>query len=138
MDGSTVNQLTSGNQDATASDDKGTPNGRTVSVLDSLLGSDSTDGDNDINEEDAHKQMISNEVLMYFGEQPLSKTESPLSWWKLNEARLPALASLAKSFLCISATSTPSERLFPAAGDIASKRRASLTPEHVNMLTFLH
>ena len=127
-----------GNQDATPSAEKGSPNRRTVSVLDSLLGSDSTDGDNDINEEDAHKQMISNEVLMYFGEQPLSKTESPLSWWKLNEARLSALASLAKSFLCIPATSTPSERLFPASGDIASKRRASLTPEHVNMLTFLH
>uniref|UniRef100_G3PNR9 HAT C-terminal dimerisation domain-containing protein n=1 Tax=Gasterosteus aculeatus TaxID=69293 RepID=G3PNR9_GASAC len=89
-------------------------------------------------EEDAHIQKICNEVLKYFGEQPLSKTESPLSWWKSNEARFPALASLAKSFLCIPATSTPSERLFSAAGNIASKKRASLTPEHVNMLTFLH
>ena len=79
MDGSTVNQLTSGNQDATASADKGTPNRRTVLVLDSLLGSDSMDSDNDINDEDVRNQMISNEVLMYFGEQPLSKTESPLS-----------------------------------------------------------
>ncbi|CAB1449103.1 unnamed protein product [Pleuronectes platessa] len=66
MDGSTVNQLTSGNQDATASANKGSPNRRTVSVLDSLLGSDSTDSDNDNNEVDAQNQMISNEVLIYF------------------------------------------------------------------------
>uniref|UniRef100_G3N7L6 HAT C-terminal dimerisation domain-containing protein n=1 Tax=Gasterosteus aculeatus TaxID=69293 RepID=G3N7L6_GASAC len=123
-----------GNQDATASAEKGSPNRRTVSVVDSLLGSDSTDSDNDDSEEDAHNQKIRNEVLMYFGEQPLSKTESPLSWWKW----FPALASLAKSFLCIPATSTPSERLFSAAGNIASKKRASLSPEHVNMLTCLH
>uniref|UniRef100_G3NAN5 HAT C-terminal dimerisation domain-containing protein n=1 Tax=Gasterosteus aculeatus TaxID=69293 RepID=G3NAN5_GASAC len=120
-----------GNQDATASAEKGSPNRRTVSVLDSLLGSDSTDSDNDDSEEDAHNQKIRDEVLMYFGEQPLSKTESLLSWWKW----FPALASLAKSFLCIPATSTPSERLFSAAGNIASKKRASLSPEHVNMLT---
>uniref|UniRef100_G3NC27 HAT C-terminal dimerisation domain-containing protein n=1 Tax=Gasterosteus aculeatus TaxID=69293 RepID=G3NC27_GASAC len=119
-----------GNQDATASAEKGSPNRRTVSVLDSLLGSDSTDSDNDDSEEDAHNQKIRDEVLMYFVEQPLSKTESPLSWW-----RFPALASLAKSFLCIPATSTPSERLFSAAGNIASKKRASLSPEHLNMLT---
>uniref|UniRef100_G3N6T4 HAT C-terminal dimerisation domain-containing protein n=1 Tax=Gasterosteus aculeatus TaxID=69293 RepID=G3N6T4_GASAC len=124
-----------GNQDATASAEKGSPNRRTVSVLDSLLGSDSTDSDN--SEEDAHNQKIRNEVLMYFGEQPLSKTESPLSWWKSNEARFPALASLAKSFLCIPATSTSSERLFSAAGNIASKKRASLTPEKVKVRVFL-
>lgn len=146
-DGSTVNnQHTSGNEEATAaSADKDatasaerTPN-RSVSALDSLLGCDSTDSDSETNDEqDARNQAISNEVLMYFGEQPLSKTESPLSWWKLNEAKYPTLASQAKSLLCIPATSTPSERLFSAAGNIASKKRASLTPEHVDMLTFLH
>ena len=47
--------------------------------MDSLFGSDSADSDNDNNEEDAQNQMISNEVLMYFGEQPLSKTERDLS-----------------------------------------------------------
>lgn len=75
---------------------------------------------------------------MYFGQQPLLKTESPLSWWKSNEAKYPTVASLAKSFLCIPATSTPSERLFSAAGNIISKKRASLKPKHVDMLTFLH
>uniref|UniRef100_A0A3P9K018 HAT C-terminal dimerisation domain-containing protein n=1 Tax=Oryzias latipes TaxID=8090 RepID=A0A3P9K018_ORYLA len=77
-------------------------------------------------------------VLEYFGEQPISKKENPLPWWRINEARYPTLAQLAKSFLGIPATSTPSERLFSGAGNIASKRRASLSAEHVDMLTFLH
>lgn len=75
---------------------------------------------------------------MYFGERPLSKRENPLSWWENNAARYPHLAQLAKTLLCVPATSTPSERLFSAAGNIASKKRASLSPDHVDMLTFLH
>lgn len=76
---------------------------------------------------------VQREVLEYFGEQPISKKEKPLPWWRINQARYPTLAQLAKSFLGIPATSTPSERLFSAAGNIASKRA-----EHVDMLTFLH
>lgn len=77
-------------------------------------------------------------VLTYFGEKSIAKEETPLLWWKANNERYPMLARLAKSYLCIPATSTPSERLFSAAGNIASKKRASLSQEHVDMLTFLH
>ena len=35
-------------------------------------------------------------------------------------------------------TSTPCERLFSEAGAIADRKRASLSPEHVEMLTCLH
>lgn len=48
------------------------------------------------------------------------------------------LPPLAKFYLGAPATSTPSERLFSAAGTIVSKKRASLTEDHVDMLTFLH
>ncbi len=75
---------------------------------------------------------------MYFGEQPLPKSTNLLQWWKSNEARFPSLARLAKSYLCVPATSTPSEQLFSPAGNIVSKKRASLAPEHVDMLTLLH
>jgi hypothetical protein len=61
-----------------------------------------------------------------------------LQWWKNNKDKYPILAKLAKSYLCIPGTSTPSERLFSAAGNVASKKRASLSQEHVDMLTFLH
>ena len=83
-------------------------------------------------------QEVQREVLQYFGEHPLSKKENSLPWWRANASRHPTLAKLAKSFLGIPATSTPSERLFSAAGNIASKRRASLTSDHVDMLTFLN
>ena len=108
-----------------------------VSLLDSLLDSDGEEENREGEAVDLQSQM-SNEVLSYFGEKPLSKEESPLQWWKANEDRYPTLARLAKSYLCIPGTSTPSERLFSAAGNIASKKRASLSQEHVEMLTFLH
>uniref|UniRef100_A0A8C5N3T4 BED-type domain-containing protein n=1 Tax=Gouania willdenowi TaxID=441366 RepID=A0A8C5N3T4_GOUWI len=102
-----------------------------------VLGSSSDSSCSDEEDEKQNRE-VQREVLQYFGEHPLSKKEDPLSWWRENAARYPTLAKLAKSFLSIPATSTPSERLFSAAGNIASKRRASLTPDHVNMLTFLH
>lgn len=79
-----------------------------------------------------------NEVFTYFGEMSLAKEDDALQWWKANRDRYPMLARLAKSYLCIPGTSTPSERLFSAAGNITSKKRASLSQEHVDMLTFLH
>ncbi len=108
-----------------------------VSLLDSLLDSDGEEENREGEAVDLQSQ-VSNEVLTYFGEKPLAKEESPLHWWKANEDRYPTLARLAKSYLCIPGTSTPSERLFSAAGNIASKKRASLSQEHVDMLTFLH
>ncbi|KAM3842535.1 E3 SUMO-protein ligase ZBED1-like [Diretmus argenteus] len=108
------------------------------SFLDKILGSSDSSTSDEEDEEEQFNQAVQKEVLMYFGERPLSKKENPLSWWKTNAARYPTLAKLAKSLLCIPATSTPSERLFSAAGNIASKRRASLSSEHVDMLTFLH
>ncbi|KAK0134110.1 Zinc finger BED domain-containing protein 1 [Merluccius polli] len=99
----------------------------------SILGSSSEDEDEA--EDEQMSRTVQKEVLDYFGEQPISKKENPLPWWRINQARYPTLAQLAKSFLGIPATSTPSGRLFSAAGNIASKRRASLSAEHVTIVT---
>ena len=61
----------------------------------------------------------------------------PLSWWFDNVKRYPTLAIMARKYLCICATSVPSERAFSLAGHIVNERRASLLPETVNMLSFL-
>lgn len=126
-----------GNESTTNIEDHPTTQAQRSSsnVLGSSSDSNSSDEDDD---DEKINQEVQREVLQYFGEHPLSKKEDPLSWWRANAARYPNLAKLAKSFLSIPATSTPSERLFSAAGNIATKRRASLTSDHVNMLTFLH
>ena len=109
------------------------------SVLDMLLGSDDEEELEDEDPgQDQRENAVRNEVLVYFGEKSIPKDKNPLQWWKENETKFPALALVAKSYLAAPATSTPSERLFSAAGTIVSKKRASLTKEHVDMLTFLH
>ena len=63
---------------------------------------------------------------------------NPLNWWELSETRYPKLAILAKRYLCIPATSIPSERVFSVAGQTVSKLRASLDKDTVNEILFLH
>ena len=62
---------------------------------------------------------------------------SVLEWWKINSTNYPNLSRLAKKYLCIPATSCPSERLFSTSGNIVTPSRAMLKPEKVNMLMFL-
>lgn len=61
----------------------------------------------------------------------------PLDWWKNNQSKFPLLSELARKYLCIPATSVPSERVFSTAGHIVNAKRASLLPDHVSMLVFL-
>ncbi|XP_061890314.1 E3 SUMO-protein ligase ZBED1-like isoform X1 [Entelurus aequoreus] len=62
----------------------------------------------------------------------------PTDWWGKNEARYPRLAKVAKRYMCIPATSVPSERVFSACGLTVTKLRSRLTPEHVDMLIYLN
>lgn len=77
------------------------------------------------------------EIKLYLS-LPLIKSEAdPLQWWSLHAEELPHLATLAK-FVCIPATSVPSEKVFSASGHILSPQRSKLKPEKMNMLSFLH
>ena len=74
----------------------------------------------------------------YFADPAVSRNEDPLLWWRKNESRFPHIARLARLFLAVPATSTPSERVFSAAVNIVTKKRSALSPENVDALIFLN
>ncbi|XP_062566541.1 E3 SUMO-protein ligase ZBED1-like [Saccostrea cucullata] len=77
------------------------------------------------------------EVEKYRHMPSVAVSSNPLVWWKENAKNFPVLSVIAKQYLCIPATSVPSERVFSTAGDIVTAQRASLKPKHVDMLIFL-
>lgn len=78
------------------------------------------------------------EIKYFIREPPLHPDSSALEWWRRNHDRFPRLAELARKFMCVPATSVPSERVFSTSGSIVNKQRCSLKPENVDMLVFLN
>ena len=87
-------------------------------------------------------EQIATEVTVYF-KSPLSNdvkkysTFGILHWWHQHKSSYPHLCQLVKHYLCVPASSTPSERAFSTAGNIVTKNRNRLLPANVNILTFL-
>ena len=82
-------------------------------------------------------EKIQQEISQYCSHPKLAINESPLLWWKVEHARFPNLASLARKYLCVCATSMPSEKVFSCSGHIVSDERSMLKPESVEQLVFL-
>lgn len=61
----------------------------------------------------------------------------PILLWGQKRDKIPMLASLAKMYLCVQASSTPSEQVFSTAGETISEEQPQLLPERVDMLIFL-
>ena len=87
------------------------------------------------------------EIASFYAEGPLTMQRkmggrkvynNPLDWWRLNDKKYPILAQVAKTLLCIPATSAPSERLFSTAGLTIANNRARMTGDHAAQLIFLH
>lgn len=78
------------------------------------------------------------ELQDFFKMQRIPRTNCPLEWWRENHVRYPNLQKVAQYYLGIPATQASSERLFSAAANIVTIRRANLLPEHVKQLYFLH
>ena len=97
-------------------------------ALDILLGDEDT--------QESNEETVKNELLQYLADKP--RDTQQLLWWKTNEHRFSRLAKVARSWLCIPATSTPSERLFSKAGSVVSKKRNSLKPKNVDVILFLN
>ena len=82
-------------------------------------------------------EQVAQEMDRYL-HHPIIDVESfPLEWWKAQEKQFPLLGRLACCYLCICATSVPSERVFSAGGNIVTISRSSLKPARVDQLVFL-
>lgn len=80
---------------------------------------------------------IEAEVNIYLMTPTIDGEEDPLAWWKVHRVNFPMLSKLARKFLCIPATSSPSERVFSAGGNVVTCQRSCLKPAKVDMLVFL-
>ncbi len=66
------------------------------------------------------------------------KIEDPLEWWLSKQTEYPYLFRIVPKYLCLVATSVPSERVFSKAEEIVSKKRSQLSWEHVDGQIFLN
>lgn len=85
----------------------------------------------------SEKESIEMELNSYLQTVEVDGETNPMEWWRQHEANFPRVASLAKKYLCIPATSAPSERAFSTSGNIVTCRRSALKPERVDQLVFL-
>ncbi len=74
------------------------------------------------------------EVEHYKSLPPIPMAEEPMMWWLWEKrADLSLLTTIATSYLCAQASSTPSERVFSTAGNTISQERSRLLPEKANI-----
>ena len=106
---------------------EGEPEGKKPKITDCLMGDVIVDLTNEGTIEDEYTDFV---------KEPI-RIANHLEWWSAAQIRYPKLAQLAKQYLCIPATSVPSERVFSVAGLTVSKLRGSLDPDTVNEIPFL-
>jgi len=70
----------------------------------------------------------------------LPRESDPLTFWreKQEEGHFLPMVKVVIKFLCIPATSVPSEQLFSSAGELISESRNRLHPDNVDMILFLN
>ena len=83
------------------------------------------------------RKAIEVELKSYLQTMQVDGETDPLDWWRLHQANFPRVARLAQKYLCIPATSAPSERAFSYGGNIVTCHRSLLKPETVDKLVFL-
>ncbi|XP_018591922.2 zinc finger BED domain-containing protein 1 isoform X2 [Scleropages formosus] len=98
------------------------------SMYDILLGEDPTERMPEI-----HQQLEN-----YIAEPLCKRSLSPLNWWRAKEHRFPAVARLARKYLAIPATAVPADRAFAPRETSVAQRRATMGPQHLDHILFLH
>ena len=66
------------------------------------------------------------------------RTTSPFLWWSRRQSMFTTLSRVAKTYLCVPATSGPPDRMFEGARDRDDNQRRLLPADLVDKLIFLH
>ncbi|KAL0215539.1 hypothetical protein P9112_007723 [Eukaryota sp. TZLM1-RC] len=80
---------------------------------------------------------VENELKCYLKEGIVDYETDPYLWWMENVKKYPSLAKIAKDYLVVQPSSASSERLFSAASQIISKKRARLNEDTARCLLCL-
>ncbi|XP_030222285.1 zinc finger BED domain-containing protein 1 isoform X3 [Gadus morhua] len=78
------------------------------------------------------------EIQTYLETPPIITSSDPAAWFWTQTQTYPLLSCLAFSYLCVQASSTPSERVFSTAGNTICAERSRLLPEKADMIIFLN
>nr|XP_055074907.1 E3 SUMO-protein ligase ZBED1-like isoform X2 [Misgurnus anguillicaudatus] len=100
--------------------------------------------DEDAEKMSSHRRTMSiqdkaeKEIQMYKETPPTFTSDDPAAWWWNQRMTYPLMSNTAFSYLCVQASSTPSERVFSTAGDTICAERSRILPEKADMLIFLN
>ncbi|XP_065891712.1 E3 SUMO-protein ligase ZBED1-like [Dysidea avara] len=75
--------------------------------------------------EQTAEDKMRNEVEEYLKTSTIDPEVNPLKWWKIHATDFPVISKLARKYLCVCASSSPSERVFSLSGHIVSKKKAT-------------
>ncbi|XP_070409498.1 zinc finger BED domain-containing protein 4-like [Nothobranchius furzeri] len=82
-------------------------------------------------------EQVQKELDIYKRLPRIPSGQDPVAWWWSKRDTLPNLSALSNTYLCVPASSTPSERVFSCAGHAISQERCRILPEKANMVIFL-
>jgi len=80
---------------------------------------------------------LHHELDVFLAEKTIDRGHSPYTCWEQNNKWYPAAAAVARRYLCVPATSVPSERLFSSAGYGITKNRNSIKLAKAEKVIFL-
>ncbi|XP_074603936.1 E3 SUMO-protein ligase ZBED1-like [Brevipalpus obovatus] len=81
---------------------------------------------------------LSTKLKLYLDANLTNRKVNPLQTWSKIESTFWEISQIAPIYLCIPATSVPSERLFSKAGSTLNEKRNRLKPETLNKILFLN
>lgn len=78
-------------------------------------------------------------IIRQYLEMPLlDRKKNPLNFWNQHKNTFPELYKMQLKYLCVPATSVPSERVFSKTGQITNDRRSRLSSKILDYIVFLN